>query len=64
MRRGKRKKYLAGLAVGYWENKEDVSRNWKASRVFEPQIDKQERDKKIKGWNKAVKYAYNWAKEE
>lgn len=56
--------YLAGLAVGYWENKEDVIRNWKASRVFEPQIDKQERDKKIKGWNKAVKYAYNWAKEE
>ena len=56
--------YLAGLAVGYWENKEDVIRNWSVDRTFEPQIQEEKRELMIKGWNKAVKYAYGWAKEE
>lgn len=56
--------YLAGLAVGYWKNKEDVLKNWAIDRTFEPEIPEEERNKKIKGWNKAVKYAYGWAKEE
>ena len=56
--------YLAGLAVGYWESKEDVIKNWAIDRTFEPSIDAETRESKIKGWNKAVKYAYGWAKEE
>ena len=56
--------YLAGLAVGYWQNKEDVIRNWKIERTFTPSICEDDRQKKIKGWNKAVKYAYGWAKED
>ena len=56
--------YLAGLAVGYWESKEDVIKNWAVSASFEPVIEADERQKRIKGWNKAVKYAYGWAKEE
>ena len=56
--------YLAGLAVGYWANKEDVIRNWTIERTFEPAIEKEKRDTMIKGWNKAVKYAYGWAKED
>ncbi len=56
--------YLAGLAVGYWKNKEDVLKNWAIDRTFEPEIPEEERNNKIKGWNKAVKYAYGWAKEE
>lgn len=56
--------YLAGLAVGYWKSKEDVLKNWAIDRTFNPEIAKEEREKKIKGWNKAVKYAYGWAKEE
>ena len=56
--------YLAGLAVGYWKNKEDVLQNWAIDRTFEPEIPEEERNNKIKGWNKAVKYAYGWAKEE
>ena len=56
--------YLAGLAVGYWQNKEDVIRNWKIDRTFTPSICEEDRQKKIKGWNKAVKYAYGWAKED
>ena len=56
--------YLAGLAVGYWANKDDVIRNWIIERTFEPAIEKEKRDTMIKGWNKAVKYAYGWAKED
>lgn len=55
--------YLAGLAVGYWKNKEDVISNQSLDREFTPQIAPEEREAKRKGWNKAVKYAYGWAKE-
>lgn len=56
--------YLAGLAIGYWTDKEEVVNNWAIDRTFLPEISDEERIKKIKGWNKAVKYAYNWAREE
>ena len=56
--------YLAGLAVGYWHSKEDVVKNQQLDRVFTPDMDKQIRKAKRKGWNKAVKYAYGWAKME
>ncbi|MDD6157443.1 MAG: glycerol kinase GlpK [Lachnospiraceae bacterium] len=56
--------YLAGLAVGYWTSKEDVIKNQQLDRVFSPNMDPQERTAKRKGWNKAVKYAYGWAKDE
>ena len=56
--------YLAGLAVGYWKDKEEVKKNWAVNQVFYPEITEEERKTRIKGWNKAVKYAYGWAKEE
>lgn len=56
--------YLAGLAVGYWESKEDVVKNWTGDQKFESSISGEKRAEKIKGWNKAVKYAYGWAKED
>ena len=56
--------YLAGLAVGYWDNKEEVINNWTIDRTFNPAIEQEKRETMIKGWNKAVKYAYGWAKED
>lgn len=56
--------YLAGLAVSYWADKEDVVKNWQKDESFVPEITEEEREKRIKGWNKAVKYSYEWAKEE
>ena len=56
--------YLAGLAVGYWASKEELIRNWEVDARFKPSITEKEREIKVKGWNKAVKYAYGWAKEE
>lgn len=56
--------YLAGLAVGYWKDKEDVKKNWTIDRIFQPQIAKETRQKMLSGWEKAVRYAHGWAKEE
>lgn len=56
--------YLAGLAVGYWKSKEDVIQNWAIDQVFEPQIEEADRQRKIRGWNKAVRYAFDWARDE
>jgi glycerol kinase len=55
--------YLAGLAVGFWESKEALLKNKKLDRVFIPKMEDEERKTKRKGWNKAVKYAYGWAKD-
>lgn len=56
--------YLAGLAVGYWKSKEDVLKNWAVDCTMEPLITQEERSRRIKGWKKAVKYAFDWAREE
>ncbi len=56
--------YLAGLAVGYWKDKEEVINNWAIDKIFTPEVEEEKRRKKIKGWEKAVKYAYGWAKDE
>ncbi len=56
--------YLAGLATGYWANKEEVMQNWISDRTFTPASTDTDRQKGIAGWHKAVKYAYGWAKED
>ena len=56
--------YLAGLAVGYWKNKEDVIQNWAIDRTFAPEIEEEKRKEMIQGWNRAVKCSYGWAKED
>ncbi len=56
--------YLAGLAVGYWADKEDVVKNWAIDREFVPEIPEEERQAMVKGWSRAVKCAYGWEKVE
>ena len=56
--------YLAGLAVGYWKSTEDVLQNWAVDRKFTPAITEAERAARLKGWNKAVRCSYGWAKED
>ena len=55
--------YLAGLAVGYWKDREDVRKNWAIERTFAPEISDEQREKRLRGWNKAVKCALGWAEE-
>ena len=56
--------YLAGLAVGYWSSTDEVVKNWSVDRTFLPKITAEERAKRIKGWNKAVRCSYHWALDE
>lgn len=55
--------YLAGLAVGFWENQEDVRGNWSLERTFKPDMEDAYRQKLLKGWKKAVKCSFDWAKD-
>jgi len=52
--------YLAGLAVGVWENKDDLVDNWKLDMRFSPSMDDDRRNKLYMGWQKAVKRALDW----
>ena len=54
--------YLAGLASGYWESKEDVLHNWQVDRIFEPDMDDKRRTELISGWKKAVSRVRDWAR--
>ncbi len=49
--------YLAGLAVGYWKDLEDIQRNRSVDREFTPLISEPERSKRLEGWKKAVECA-------
>ena len=55
--------YLAGLAVGYWKNREDIRNNWHVDRLFESAMDDTQREKLVYGWHKAVKCAQMWGEE-
>ena len=54
--------YLAGIAVGYWQDTDDIKKNWKLERTFEPKMDEEKREESIFGWHEAVKRSYGWAK--
>ena len=55
--------YLAGLAVGYWADLEEIRKNWSVDRTFQPEIPAEERTARLKGWAKAVSCAAGWAKD-
>ncbi|MCI2135393.1 MAG: glycerol kinase GlpK [Bacteroidales bacterium] len=54
--------YLAGLAVGYWADKDDVIKNWAVDRKFIPVMSESERRKQLKGWEQAIAAIRSWAK--
>lgn len=56
--------YLAGLAVGFWKDAEEIRGNWSVGQKFHSQIDENVRENMLKGWKKAVKCTFEWAKEE
>ena len=49
--------YLAGLATGYFESKEEICENWELSREFTHEMSENHRKELLKGWKKAVKCA-------
>ena len=55
--------YLAGLAVGYWSDVEEIKANWSIDRVFTSKMDEKKREELIHGWHKAVKCALMWGED-
>jgi glycerol kinase len=56
--------YLAGLATGFWESREELIDKWKLSRRYEPQMDEEERERLHRQWQEAVKRSKDWIHEE
>ena len=56
--------YLAGLAVGYWKGIPEVEENWSCQREFYPSISRETRETWRRGWDRAVRCAIAWAKDE
>ena len=54
--------YLAGLATGYWKNRDDILSNWQIDRVFQPDMNEEKRNELLDGWHKAVHCTFGWAK--
>jgi len=52
--------YAAGLAVGFWEDLEEIRRNWKVERVFTPRWSEERRERLYKGWKRAVERSRGW----
>ncbi|WP_248909542.1 glycerol kinase GlpK [Halocatena marina] len=56
--------YAAGLAVGYWNNLEELRDNWQVDREFTPEMNTDEVDAKYDRWSDAVERSLDWAREE
>ena len=54
--------YAAGLAVGFWQNLDDLRVNWQVDQTWQPRMSPKERRSLYQGWLKAVKRTFNWIK--
>ena len=52
--------YLAGLAVGYWRDEEEITTNWAIDRVYTPSASRETHDERYAGWKRAVERALHW----
>jgi glycerol kinase len=52
--------YLAGLAVGFWESKEEIAEKWAVSQAYTPNLSEDKKEKLYRGWKKAVERAEGW----
>ena len=55
--------YLAGLAVGYWENVNDIQQQWQIDKTFSPVMNEEKRNELLNGWQRAVNASISWAKQ-
>lgn len=55
--------YLAGLAVGFWPNKDEIRKRWSVDRIFQPELEEDKKESLYKGWKKAVTRSLKWEEE-
>jgi glycerol kinase len=52
--------YAAGLAVGFWKSLQELKKNWRADKQWEPRWSEEQRQEGYQGWKKAVQRTLNW----
>jgi len=55
--------YLAGLAVGYWKNIEEIQEQWQVDKTFSPQLETAKANELLNGWQRAIKASIAWAEQ-
>ena len=55
--------YLAGLGVDFWKNRDEIAKQWKIARIYEPSMSEDRREFLYAGWKRAVERSFGWAKE-
>ena len=53
--------YLAGLAVGFWKNVEEIQQQWQIDQSFAPAMETDKRNQLVNGWQRAVKASIAWS---
>jgi glycerol kinase len=56
--------YAAGLAVGYWDDEDDLRQNWAEGKRWAPQMDAEHRERNYRNWKKAVTKTFDWVDED
>ena len=56
--------YLAGLAVGFWKDQDEIKAKWAEDKEFTSSMKEEDRIKKYRGWKKAVKRSMNWENQD
>lgn len=56
--------YAAGLAVGFWDNLDDLRANWQEDKRWEPNLDEDERARQLRLWKKAVTKSMDWVDDD
>jgi glycerol kinase len=56
--------YAAGLAVGYWDNLDDLRKNWQEDQRWTPNMEDAERERLYRNWKKAVTKTLDWVDED
>jgi glycerol kinase len=52
--------YAAGLAIGFWQNFDELRRNWGMDKQWQPHMESSQREKLYTGWKKAVMRTFDW----
>ena len=56
--------YLAGLATGFWKDKAEIAENWRCGMQFSSAVTEEERAARLRGWERAVRCALAWARDD
>ena len=56
--------YAAGLAVGFWESRDELRELWREDKRWEPRMSEDERERRLRLWKKAVTRTFDWVDDD